>query len=193
MRIKNLFYLLLALPMLMVACEENTVPVDEVKNPTIELTAGEATEFTLSFTINTTEATDVAWLVIEASEATPTASEVLANGTKIEANKSVECQATALEDGTEYTIVAVVKNSKAVDKKEIKMTTIAATEETTQFKRKSEAEIEVTASGGKGEIEYEIINPIEGTEVEATADVVWITVTAGEKIAYIVEGNNCWT
>lgn len=189
MRIKNLFYLLLALPMLMVACEENNAPVDEVKNPTIELTAGEATEFTLSFTIATTEATDVAWLAIEASEATPAASEVLANGTKIEANKSVECKATELKDGTEYTIVAVVKNSKAVDKKEIKMTTIAATEETTQLKRTSAAEVEFTADGGKGEIEYEIINPIEGTEVEAEADVEWITVTAGEKIAYIVEGN----
>lgn len=188
MRIKHLLSFLLALPLLFVACEENQ-PVDEVKNPTIELTAGQATEFTLSFTIATTEATDVAWLAVEASEATPTASEVLANGTKVEANKSVECKATELEDGTEYTIVAAVKNSKAVEKKEIKMTTIAATEQTTQFKRKSEAEVEVTADGGKGEIEYEIINPVEGTEVEATADVVWITVTAGEKIAYVVEGN----
>lgn len=188
MRIKHLLSILLALPLLFVACEENQ-PVDEVKNPTIELTAGQATEFTLSFTIATTEATDVAWLAVEASEATPTASEVLANGTKVEANKSVECKATELEDGTEYTIIAAVKNSKAVEKKEIKMTTIAATEQTTQFKRKSEAEVEVTADGGKGEIEYEIINPVEGTEVEATADVVWITVTAGEKIAYVVEGN----
>ncbi len=188
MSIKNLLYFLVALPLLFVACEENK-PVDEVKKPTIELTAGQATEFTLSFTISTTEATDVAWLAIEVSEATPTASEVLANGTKIEANKSVECKATELEDGTEYTIVAAVKNSQAVEKKEIKMTTIAATEQTTQFKRKSEAEVEVTADGGKGEIEYEIINPVEGTEVEATADVVWITVTAGEKIAYVVEGN----
>ena len=188
MRIKHLLSFLLALPLLFVACEENQ-PVDEVKNPTIELTAGQATEFTLSFTIATTEATDVAWLAVEASEATPTASEVLANGTKVEANKSVECKATELEDGTEYTIIAAVKNSKAVEKKEIKMTTIAATEQTTQFKRKSEAEVELTADGGKGEIEYEIINPVEGTEVEATADVVWITVTAGEKIAYVVEGN----
>ena len=188
MRIKHLLSFLLALPLLFVACEENQ-PVDEVKNPTIELTAGEATEFTLSFTIATTEATDVAWLAVEASEATPTASEVLANGTKVEANKSVECKATELEDGTEYTIIAAVKNSKAVEKKEIKMTTIAATEQTTQFNRKSEAEVEVTADGGKGEIEYEIINPVEGTEVAATADVVWITVTAGEKIAYVVEGN----
>ena len=188
MRIKHLLSFLLALPLLFVACEENK-PVDEVKDPTIELTAGQATEFTLSFTITTTEATDVAWLAIEASEATPTASEVLANGTKVEANKSVECTATGLEDGTEYTIVAAVKNSKAVEKKEIKMTTIAATEETTHFKRTSEAEVEFTAEGGKGEIEYEIINPVEGTEVEATADVVWITVTAGEKISFVVEGN----
>ena len=180
-----------ALPLLFVACKQND-PVDEVKNPTIELTAGEATEFTLSFTINTTEAESVAWLAIEASEATPTASEVLANGTKVEANKSVECTATGLEDGTEYTIVAAVKNSKAVDKKEIKMTTIAATEETTHFKRTSEAEVEFTAEGGKGEIEYEIINPIEGTEVKAEADVEWIAVTVGEKIAFVVEGNTSY-
>lgn len=188
MRIKHLFYFLVALPMLFVACEEND-KVDEVKNPTIELTAGEATESSLSFTIKTTEATDVAWLAIEASEATPTASEVLANGTKVEANKSVECTATDLEENTEYTIVAAVKNSKAVEKKEIKMTTETSDPEATQFKRTSEAEVEFTADGGKGEIEYEIVNPIEGTEVEAEADVVWITVTAGEKISYIVEGN----
>ncbi len=188
MRIKHLFYFLVALPMLFVACEEND-KVDEVKNPTIELTAGEATESSLSFTINTTEATDVAWLAIEASEATATASEVLANGTKVEANKSVECTATDLEENTEYTIVAAVKNSKAVEKKEIKMTTKTSDPEATQFKRTSEAEVEFTADGGKGEIEYEIVNPIEGTEVEAAADVVWITVTAGEKISYIVEGN----
>lgn len=188
MRIKHLFYFLLALPLFFVACEENT-PVDEVKNPTLELTAGETTEFTLSFTIATTEATDVAWLAIEATEATPTASEVLANGAKVEVNKSVECKAIELKDGTEYTIVAAVKNSKAVEKKEIKMTTIATTEDTTQFKRISEAEVEFTADGGKGEIEYEIINPIEGTEVDANTDAEWITLVIGEKIAFTVAAN----
>lgn len=188
MRIKHLLLTVVALPLLFVACKQND-PVDEVKNPTIELTAGEATESSLSFTITTTEAESVAWLAIEASEATPTASEVLANGTKVEANKSVECSATDLEQNTEYTIVAAVKNSKAVDKKEIKMTTEASDPASTQFKRKSAAEAEFTAEGGKGEIEYEIINPIEGTEVEAEADVEWIAVTVGEKIAFIVEGN----
>jgi hypothetical protein len=53
MRIKHLLYFLVALPLLFVACDEKA-PVDEVKNPTIELTAGEATESTLSFTIATT-------------------------------------------------------------------------------------------------------------------------------------------
>ena len=188
MRIKHLLLTAGALPLLFVACKQND-PVDEVKNPTIELTAGEATDSSLSFTITTTEAESVAWLAIEASEATPTASEVLANGTKVEANKSVECSATDLEQNTEYTIVAAVKNSKAVDKKEIKMTTEFSDPASTQFKRKSAAEAEFTADGGKGEIEYEIVNPIEGTEVEAEADVEWITVTVGEKIAFVVEGN----
>lgn len=188
MRIKHLLLTAVALPLLFVACKQND-PVDEVKNPTIELTAGEATDSSLSFTITTTEAESVAWLAIEASEATPTASEVLANGTKVEANKSVECSATNLEQNTEYTIVAAVKNSKAVDKKEIKMTTESSDPASTQFKRKSAAEAEFTAEGGKGEIEYEIINPIEGTEVEAEADVEWIAVTVGEKIAFVVEGN----
>ena len=188
MRIKHLLLTVIALPLLFVACKQND-PVDEVKNPTIELSAGEATESSLSFTITTTEAESVAWLAIEASEATPTASEVLANGTKVEANKSVECSATDLEQNTEYTIVAAVKNSKAVDKKEIKMTTESSDPASTQFKRKSAAEAEFTAEGGKGEIEYEIVNPIEGTEVEAEADVEWIAVTVGEKIAFVVEGN----
>ena len=188
MRIKHLLLTVIALPLLFVACKQND-PVDEVKNPTIELSAGEATESSLSFTITTTEAESVAWLAIESSEATPTASEVLANGTKVEANKSVECSATDLEQNTEYTIVAAVKNSKAVDKKEIKMTTEASDPASTQFKRKSAAEAEFTAEGGKGEIEYEIVNPIEGTEVEAEADVEWIAVTVGEKIAFVVEGN----
>lgn len=188
MRIKHLLLTAVALPLLFVACKQND-PVDEVKNPTIELTAGEATDSSLSFTITTTEAESVAWLAIESSEATPTASEVLANGTKVEANKSVECSATDLEQNTEYTIVAAVKNSKAVDKKEIKMTTESSDPASTQFKRKSAAEAEFTAEGGKGEIEYEIVNPIEGTEVEAEADVEWITVTVGEKIAFVVEGN----
>ncbi|MBO5830127.1 MAG: hypothetical protein J6R01_00790, partial [Alistipes sp.] len=108
MKIKNLLLALLALPLMMVACEPDT-PVDEVKDPTAAVTVGTATENSISFTVTSTEAEKVAYLVVEGTEA-PTASEVLANGTAVEANKSVELTATELEAETEYTIVAAAQN-----------------------------------------------------------------------------------
>ena len=190
MRIKHLLLTAIALPLLFVACKQND-PVDEVKNPTIELTAGEATTDSLSFTITTTEAENAAWLAVKTTElGSLVTSEVLATGTAVEVNKTVECKATNLEDGTEYTIVAAVKNSKGADKKEIKMTTIAADPEATAFKLKSASEVEFDAEGGNGEIEYEVVNPVEGTEVEAEADAEWISdVTVAEKISYTVAKN----
>lgn len=123
MKIKNLFYALLALPLFFVACEEPT-PVDQVKNPTVKVTAGTATETTLAFTIESTEATKVAYLVVEGSDV-PTASEVLTNGTEVEVNKSIEVTAEGLTESTTYVIVAAAQNSKATEKDFIQMTTNA--------------------------------------------------------------------
>lgn len=123
MKIKNLFYALLALPLFLVACEEENA-VDQVKNPTVKVTAGTATETSLSFTIESTEATKVAYLVVEGSDV-PTASEVLANGKEAEANKKVEVTEEGLKESTEYIIVAAVQNSKATEKDFIQMTTNA--------------------------------------------------------------------
>ena len=55
MRIKHLLFMLLALPMAFVACEE-TPSVDEVKNPSVAISAGEATETSIAFTITSTDA-----------------------------------------------------------------------------------------------------------------------------------------
>ena len=114
MRIKNLFLALFALPLFFVACEPDT-PAVEVKEPTVTVVAGEVTTTTISFTITSTDADTVAYLVVEGTEA-PTASEVLANGTEVEANKSVVVTATELKADTEYTIVAAAQNSQAVVK-----------------------------------------------------------------------------
>ena len=122
MKIKNLFLALLALPLFMVACEPNN-PVDEVKDPTVAVTVGEATESSIAFTVASTDAEKVAYLVVEGTEA-PTASEVLANGTEIEANKSVELKASELKAETEYTIVAAAQNAKAVVKATASKTTL---------------------------------------------------------------------
>lgn len=97
--------------------------MDEVKNPTVAITVGEATETSIAFTITSTAADEVKYLVVEASEATPTATEVLTNGTAAEANVEAGCYVAELKAETEYTIVAAAKNAKAVVKAEAKMTT----------------------------------------------------------------------
>lgn len=121
MRIKNLFYALLALPLVFVACEKDKV--DEVKDPTVAVVAGVATENTVTFEVTSTEAEKVAWIVVEATEAVPTATEVFNGGTTIKANESVEVTATDLKANTEYLVVAAALNKKAAVKAEKTMTT----------------------------------------------------------------------
>ena len=123
MRIKNLLFLLLALPLAFAACETPDQPVDEVKNPTVAITVGEATESSIAFTITTADADEVKYLVVESAEGTPTATEVLSNGTAAEVNAEAGCYVAELKAETEYTIVAAAKNAKAVVKAEAKMTT----------------------------------------------------------------------
>ena len=123
MKIKNLLLLLLALPLAFVACETPNEPVDEVKNPTVAITVGEATESSIAFTITSTDADEVKYLVVATAEGTPTATEVLTNGTAAEANSEAGCYVAELKAETEYTIVAAAKNAKAVVKAEAKMTT----------------------------------------------------------------------
>ena len=89
MKIKNLLLALLALPLLFVACEKENPAVNEIKDPTVAVTPGLTAEKAITFTITSTDAEKVAYIVVEGTEA-PTASEVLANGTAVEVNKSVE-------------------------------------------------------------------------------------------------------
>lgn len=123
MRIKNLLFLLLALPLAFTACDTTNEIVNEVKNPTVAITVGEATENSIAFTITSTDADEVKYLVVEAAEGTPTATEVLTNGTTAQANAEAGCYVAELKAKTEYTIVAAAKNTKAVVKAEAKMTT----------------------------------------------------------------------
>ena len=127
MRIRNLFYAFLALPLFFVACEENKV--DEVKNPTVAVTAGEATEASVSFTVTSTDAEKVAWVVVEATATAPTATEVINAGKVIAANDTVEVTATDLKADTEYLVVAAAMNKKSVVKSEKTMTTLKGTDD----------------------------------------------------------------
>lgn len=123
MKIKNLFFALLALPLFFVACGEDDA-VDQAKNPTVKVTAGTAAENSLSFTVASTDATKVAYLVVEGSDV-PTASEVLTSGTAVEANKSVTVTKDGLKTSTEYVIAVAAQNSVATVKDFTQMTTLS--------------------------------------------------------------------
>ncbi|MBR5853264.1 MAG: hypothetical protein IKY74_03590 [Alistipes sp.] len=172
MKLKNLFFALLALPLVFVACEKGG---DEQLDPTVKITVGTATETTLSFTVESTGADKVAYLVVEGEDA-PTASEVLANGTTIDGNKSVAVTAEDLKGETLYTIVAAAQNPKATVKATQKMTTLSAivTPNTPALNLKSAGEMSFAAEGGKGEIKYEIVNPVEGAKIYAEAGENWV-------------------
>ena len=175
MRIKNLLFVLMALPLALVACKPDT-PVDEVKNPTVEVTAGEATENSLTFTVSSTEATNVAWMCVEATEEVPAAAVILQVGNAVEANKEVKCLANALEEDTEYTIVAVAKNSAGAVTKEINMSTNKLDPQTSSIKLKS-GEASFKAEGGNGTIEYEIINAVPNGKFSHACKDTWLRIS----------------
>lgn len=179
----------MALPLALVACKPDA-PVDEVKNPTVDITAGEATENSLKFTVSSTEATDVAWMYVEATEETPAAAAILKAGNVIEANKEVECLANALEEDTEYTIVAVAKNAAGAVTKEIQMSTKKLDPQTSSIKLKS-GEASFKAEGGKGTIEYEIINAVPNGKFSHACKDTWVKdIKTGETSAtFTVEAN----
>lgn len=153
MRIKNLLFLLLAMPLAFAACETPDQPVDEVKNPTVAITVGEATESSIAFTITTADADEVKYLVVESAEGTPTATEVLSNGTAAEVNAEAGCYVTELKAETEYTIVAAAKNAKAVVKAEAKMTTKKSGDEPNPPTPPVD-EYDVTFTANEAHIEY---------------------------------------
>ena len=144
----------MALPLAFVACETPDQPVDEVKNPTVAITVGETTENSIAFTITSTDADEVKYIVVEASEGTPTATEVLTNGTAAEAKAEAGCYVAELEAETEYKIVAAAKNAKAVVKAEAKMTTKKGNGDEPNPPTPPVDEYDVTFTANEAHIEY---------------------------------------
>ena len=185
MRIKNLLYLFFALPLLFVACDKDT-SVDEAKDATLSVTPGAKSPSSVAFTITSANADKVAYVVVEASEAAPNASEVLATGAAVEVNTSVEVKESNLEPNTEYTIVAAAQNKKGVVKATTSMKTNQGTSD--KWELTSEDEVEFSAEGGEGTITYNYTlhedvgedGPLADreTNVEIACDAEWIEVEA---------------
>ena len=80
--------------------------------PQVTLTAGKATENTLSFTVNPVDATSGAYVCLKAGTQLPSAEEVIDKGTKFDVKEQSEIVVEGLEAGTSYIIAAAVVNKK---------------------------------------------------------------------------------
>lgn len=115
----------LSMALFFIGCSESDDPeVVTYPDAVVELTAGETTFESLSFTLETEEASEVAWTIQKSDAAALDAAAVLANGTKVEANKSLTLKAEALEAETAYTIYAAANNA---DKSKATLATVEMT------------------------------------------------------------------
>lgn len=137
MRIKNLFYLLVALPLFMVACEdEPPQTVVTTPDPSVTITPGDKTQTTLGFTITVKDAESAAWILFDSGEVAPTAQQIIADGVAIDVTSPTNAVANDLTPDTEYCIIAAaVVGEKTVVSEVVKMRTLAEVidEETLEF------------------------------------------------------------
>lgn len=171
---KKLFYLLLALPLAFVACEEPEQGVDDpVKDPVLNVT-----ETTLDF-----EATGGAGVInysvenaVEGTEVEATCEADWVTDLTVAETITFTVAANEAEEAREATItVAYGELSKSVTVKQ------AAKEQGEQPKPNTpvfeavNAVVEYDWNTTMGEVEYKLENPIEGVEVKAKSNVMWIS------------------
>lgn len=113
MKIKHLLYLLVALPIAMVACNNDDPAPAPVEKPApeISVTEGEATVESITFTVTAVNAEVAAWLVYEANGEEPSIETILTTGTTIDGNSSSLATASSLEADTEYNIIAAARGN----------------------------------------------------------------------------------
>ena len=171
---KKLFYLLLALPLAFVACEEPEQGVDDpVKDPVLNVT-----ETTLNF-----EAQGGAGVInysvenaVEGTEVEATCEADWVTDLAVAETITFNVAANEAEEAREATItVAYGELSKSVAVKQ------AAKEQGEQPKPNTpvfeavNAVVEYDWNTTMGEVEYKLENPIEGVEVKAKSNVMWIS------------------
>lgn len=122
---------MLALAVSFTACDnDDPEEVVEVPAPVVSLTAGEAGETTLAFTLKTEKAKEAAWICVEKG-ATVSAQQVLTDGQAVDANKTLELVAENLTAETEYVIYGAAKNgTKLTLSNPLEMKTLEAVEPT---------------------------------------------------------------
>lgn len=186
MKLKNLFYLLLALPLAFASCSDLLGDEKEpAKTPKLTVTSSQTVEF---------EAEGGSGIITYTLENAPEGAQV-----------SATCEADWVSDLTVGAMITykVSKNDgDARDTKivvsyeqqvvEVSLTQAAKPASTApKFTLTSEDVIEVTYEQAAKSIEFTLENPIEGVEVEAKASADWISITniAENAIDFIIAEN----
>ncbi len=193
MKLKNLFYLLLAAPLAFAACNETPEPEPqpqpEVEEPKLTLTSDATMEF---------EATGGEGVITYTLENA-------VEGTELTAT----CEADWVTDVTVgETVTFVVNENEAEEARETKVVVaygelsfeVAVKQAAKQaeapkvpvFELVSEEVMEFGQEQTLGTIEFKLENPVEGVEVEAKANAAWITgITVEENtIEFVVAAND---
>ena len=161
---RNFFFTtLLSIAMLFVACDNSSNGVDKIVDPTIKVEAGQATADSITFTISSTDAESVAYVVVDASEGVPSNDAIL-KGTAVEANKAVVITVDNLSPESDYLVAAAAEAHDKVVASSVKMTTRKADEPV------AELAVELKAvEEGENFLKFEITT----TNAEAAAYVVY--------------------
>ena len=194
MKLKNLFYLLLAMPLAFAACNE---PVDEPVNPQ----PGDETKTKLTLTSDAT----MDFAAIGGEGVITYTLENAVEGTNLEAT----CEADWVLDLTaDETVTFAVAENEATEARETKVKVAygelsfevavkqAGKQEapkTPEFNLTSEATMEFGQDSAIGTITYEIVNPISGVTVTAKSNQSWVNGVAvreaDNQIVFMVDAN----
>ena len=189
MKLKNLFYFVLALPLVFAACEPTEEPTPEVKEPKLTLTSfseinfeAEGGQGTITYTLEN---------AVEGVELTATCeAEWVANVTVAE---SVTFTVTANEESEGRETKVVVAYGELSFEVAVKQAGKAEAPKTPEFNLTSEEVMEFGQDGAYGLISFEIVNPVAGANVTAKSNATWVknfaVRQADGEIAFEVEAN----
>ena len=189
MKLKNLFYFVLALPLVFAACEPTEEPTPEVKEPKLTLTSFDEINFeaeggqgTITYTLEN---------AVEGVELTATCeAEWVADVTVAE---SVTFTVTANEESEGRETKVTVAYGELSFEVAVKQAGKAEAPKTPEFNLTSEEVMEFGQDGAYGLISFEIVNPVAGANITAKSNATWVknfaVRQADGEIAFEVEAN----
>ena len=189
MKLKNLFYMLLALPLVFAACEPTEEPTPEVKEPKLTLTSFDEINFEaiggqgeIKYTLEN---------AVEGVELTATCeAEWVADVT---VGETVTFTVAANEETEGRETKVVVAYGELSFEVAVKQAGKAEAPKTPEFNLTSDEVMEFGQDGAIGTITFELVNPVAGVEIAVKSNQSWVknlTVREADgEIAFEVEAN----